>query len=208
MRGAIAGLEVGGAVDVCMTEAARLADYVLPAATEYEKCEATFFNCEFPRNVFHLRRRFVTPPAGPLPEPEIHARLVEAAGVFKDAELEPLRAAARRGRREFAAAFAEATKANPRLGSVAPVVLYRTLGETLPNGATAAAALWPVAHRCARMSPDSVRRAGFGEGFEAGEKLFDGIFARPSGGVFAVRKYDRKLRTIHDHHSPGETKIC
>ena len=116
--------------------------------------------------------------------------------VFKDAELEPLRAAARRGRREFAAAFAEATKANPRLGSVAPVVLYRTLGETLPNGADAAAALWPVAHRCASMSPDSVRRAGFGEGLEAGENLFDAIVAGPSGVVFAVDDYDETLRRI------------
>src|SRR5689334_15672105 len=196
MREAIATLDVVVAIDVFMTETARLADYVLPAATQFEKYEATFFNFEFPRNVFHLRRPLLTPPAGPLPEPEIHTRLVEAAGVFKDAELEPLRAAARRGRREFAAAFAEATKANPRLGSVAPVVLYRTLGPTLPNGAAAAAALWPVAHRCATMSPDSVRRAGFGEGLEAGENLFDAILTSPSGVVFAVDDYDETWRRI------------
>src|SRR5262249_57484636 len=150
------------------TERGRGADEVRRAATKFEKYEATFFNFEFPRNVFHLRRPLLTPPEGPLPEPEIHARLVEAAGVFKDAELEPLRAAAGRGRREFAAAFAEATKANPRLGSGSPVVLYRTLGQTLPNGAAAAAALWPGAHRCAPMTPRSGPRAGFGRGFEAG----------------------------------------
>jgi hypothetical protein len=156
-------------------------------------------------HLFQLRvspERVPSPPTAPdaargaLPEPEIHARLVEAAGVFKDAELEPLRVAARRGRRDFAAAFADATKANPRLGSVAPVVLYRTLGETLPNGAAAAAALWPVAHRCASMSPDSVRRAGFGEGVEAGENLFDAIVTSPSGVVFAVDDYDETLRRI------------
>src|SRR5262249_837349 len=146
--------------------------------------------------VFHLRRPHLTPPEGPLPEPEIHARLVEAAGVFKDAELEPLRAAAGRGRREFAAAFAEATKANPRPGAGAPGVPYRTLGQTLPNGAAAAAALWPVAHRCATMSPSSVRRAGFGEGFEAGEHLFDAIVGSPSGVVFAVDDYDETWRRI------------
>src|SRR5882672_2570997 len=164
MREALAALDLVVAIDVFMTETARLADYVLPAVTQFEKFEATFFNFEFPRNVFHLRHPLLAPPDGPLPEPEIHARLVEAAGVFKDADLEPLRAAARRGRREFSAAFAEATETNPRLGAVAPIILYRTLGQTLPNGAAAAAALWPVAHRCATMSPDSVRRAGFGEG--------------------------------------------
>jgi anaerobic selenocysteine-containing dehydrogenase len=196
MREAIAALDVVVAIDVFMTETARLADYVLPAVTQFEKHEATFFNFEFPNNVFHLRHPLLTPPDGPLPEPEIHARLVEAAGVFTDAELEPLRAAARRGRREFAAAFAEATKANPRLGAVTPVVLYRTLGPTLPHGAAAAAALWTAAHRCATLNPASVRRAGFGEGFEAGERLFDAIVASPSGVVFATDDYDETWRRI------------
>src|SRR6266850_6314080 len=117
MREALAALDVVVAIDVFMTETARLADYVLPAVTQFEKHEATFFNFEFPRNVFHLRRPLLAPPDGPLPEPEIHARLVEAAGVFTDHELEPLRAAARHGRWEFASAFAEATRANPRLGA-------------------------------------------------------------------------------------------
>jgi anaerobic selenocysteine-containing dehydrogenase len=196
MREAMAALDLVVVIDVFMTETARLADYVLPAATQFEKYEATFFNFEFPHNVFHLRRPLLTPPDGPLPEPEIHARLVEAAGAFKDGELEPLRAAARRGRREFAAAFAEATKANPRLGALAPVILYRTLGQTLPNGAAAAAALWPVAHRCAAMSPNSVCRAGFGEGADAGEHLFDAIISRPSGVVFTVDDYDETLRRV------------
>src|SRR5258705_7463755 len=207
MREAIARLDVVVAIDVFMTETARLADYVLPAATQFEKYEATFFNFEFPRNVFHLRRPLLTPPEGPLSEPEIHARLVEAAGVFKDAELEPLRAAARRGGRQFGAAFAEATKANPRLGAVAPVVLYRTLGQTLPNGAAAAAALWPVAHRCASMSPDSVRRAGFGEGLEAGEKIFDAIVSRPSGAMFSVDDYDAKFRRSQTHERRVRMKL-
>src|SRR5207244_2268841 len=119
MREAIATLDAVVAIDVFMTETARLADYVLPAATQFEKYEATFFNFEFPRNVFHLRRPLLDPPEGPLPEPEIHARLVEAAGVYTDEELKPLRDAARRGRAEFAAAFQAATAANPRLAGVA-----------------------------------------------------------------------------------------
>jgi formate dehydrogenase len=196
MREAIAALEVVVAIDVFMTETARLADYVLPAVTQFEKYEATFFNFEFPKNVFHLRRPLLSPPDGPLPEPEIHARLVEAAGVFTDRELDPLRAAAQRGRREFAAALGEATKANPRLGAVTPVVLYRTLGPTLPHSAAAAAALWTAAHRCASLNPAGVRRAGFGDGFEAGERLFDAILASPSGVVFSVDDYDETWRRI------------
>ncbi|HXJ77682.1 MAG TPA: molybdopterin-dependent oxidoreductase, partial [Candidatus Methylomirabilis sp.] len=196
MREALARLEVVVAIDVFMTETARLADYVLPAPTQFEKYEATFFNFEFPDNVFHLRHPVLAPPDGPLPEPEIHARLVEASGAFDDRDLEPLRAAARRGRREFAAAFNEATTTNPRLGAVAPVVLYRTLGPTLPQDAAAAASLWAAAHRCASLNPASVRRAGFGAGFEAGERLFDAILGSPSGVVFSADDYDATWRRI------------
>ena len=206
MREALGALEVVVAIDVFMTETARLADYVLPAPTQFEKYEATFFNFEFPRNVFHLRRPLLAPPDGPLPEPEIHARLVEAAGVYRDDELEPLRAAARRGRREFAAALAEASKSNPGLGAVTPVVLYRTLGPTLPDGAAAAASLWAAAHRCASLNPASVRRAGFGEGFEAGEGLFNAILASPSGVVFAADDYDETWRRIQT--DDGRVKLA
>jgi len=207
MREALAALDLVVAIDVFMTETARLADYVLPAVTQFEKHEATFFNFEFPRNVFHLRHPLLSPPEGPLPEPEIHARLVEAAGVFMDAELEPLRAAARRSRRDFAAAFAEATKANPRLGAVTPIVLYRALGPTLPHGAAAGAALWSAAHRCAALNPASVRRAGFGEGFEAGERLFDAILSSPSGLVFADDDYDETWRRVQTEDGRVNVRI-
>src|SRR5438093_4693866 len=85
MREAMRTLDVSVCIDVFMTETARQSDYVLPATTQYEKFEATFFNFDFPQNVFQLRRPVLDPPAGPLPEPEIHARLVEALG-FLDGE--------------------------------------------------------------------------------------------------------------------------
>ena len=88
-----------------------------------------------------------------------------------------------------------------------PASSYRTLGQALPNGAAAAAALWPVAHRCASMSPESVRRAGFGEGLEAGENLFDAIVASPSGLVFAVDDYDETLRRIQTDDSRVKLSI-
>ena len=44
-----------------MTETAREADYVLPASTQFEKWEATFFNFEFPENYFHLRKPLFEP---------------------------------------------------------------------------------------------------------------------------------------------------
>ena len=55
---------------------------------------ATFFNFEFPNNFFHLRKPVLEPLPGRLPEPEIHARLVEAIGLIKPSELDGLRHAA------------------------------------------------------------------------------------------------------------------
>ena len=67
-----------------------------------------------------------------------------------------------RAGRAFAEAFFAATAANPTLGALAPVVLYRTLGPTLPDGAAAAAILWGAAHRCAHADPGRpCARAGF-----------------------------------------------
>ncbi|WP_347221617.1 molybdopterin-dependent oxidoreductase, partial [Mycolicibacterium poriferae] len=105
MRRALGELELLVVIDVAMTETARLAHYVLPAASQFEKAEATFFNLEFPHNTFHLRHRLMEPLPGTLPEPEIWARLMRALGVVGDAELAPLRAAAQRSRADFTAAI-------------------------------------------------------------------------------------------------------
>ncbi len=197
MREAVAALELVVVIDVSMTETARLADYVLPAPSQYEKWESTFFNFEFPANVFHLRRPVLDAPDGPLPEPEIHARLVEALGMLQAEKIAPLRLAAETSRAAFAEAFFAATAADPSLGALAPLVLYRALGPTLPDGAASAAVLWAAAHRCALSFEQSVRRAGFsGEGLQLGEALFDAVLSSPSGVTFAIDEWADVLPRI------------
>src|SRR4051794_17194670 len=185
-REAFAALDLVVVIDVAMTETARLADYVLPAASQYEKPEATFFNFEFPHNTFHLRHRLMDPLPGTLPEPEIWARLLRALGVVDDGVLEPLRAAAVEGRGAYAQALMQAAAADPALNRVLPYVLYETLGPTLPEGLEAAAALWGLAQRCAMSNPAAVRRAGHADG----DALFDAILAGRSGVTFTADEYD------------------
>ena len=75
----------------------------------------------------------------------------------------------------------------PRLAGTAPALLYRTLGETLPESARSGAALWSAAQICARRFADSVRRAGIeGDDNELGDALFDAIIDSPQGLVFSV----------------------
>jgi anaerobic selenocysteine-containing dehydrogenase len=191
---AFAALDFVLAIDVAMTETARQADYVLPAASQYEKPEATFFNFEFPGNTFHLRRALMDPLPGTLPEPEIWARLVRALGVVDEQALEPLKTAARDGLEAYAQAFVQATTDDPTLSRFAPFVLHETLGPALPDGLQAAATLWGLAHRCAMAYPDAVRRAGHADG----NALFEAILRSPSGVVFTRDEYgDDLARIVH-----------
>ena len=201
MREALRALDTVVVIDVAMTETARLADYVLPASSQYEKWEATFFNLEFPRNVFQLRAPILEPLPGTLPEPEIHRRLVRALGAVKDADLVYLHAVAARipteGRDAFADAFFQVTAANPALFPLAPILLYETLGPTLPDGAAAAALLWGAAHLCAMSYSESLRRAGFtGEVREMGEQLFDAMLTQRSGITFTVDDYEETWKRL------------
>jgi anaerobic selenocysteine-containing dehydrogenase len=197
MREAMRQLELLVVIDVALTESAREAHYVLPASSQFEKPEATYFNLEFPRNAFHLRHPVMAPLPGTLAEPEIHARLVEALGELGDDDYAPWRRAAGAGRLAFAGAFLEAMASNPRVVKYAPVVLYRTLGPTLPEGMAAAAVYWAVAHQFVQRNPAAAARAGFdGDPFSAGEMLFDAILAGRSGVVFSDEDWDASWSRI------------
>lgn len=197
MREALEALEFVVVIDVAMTETAMLADYVLPASSQYEKWEATFFTLEFPNNFFHLRAPLLDPLPGTLAEPEIHRRLVRAIGALTDDDLVELRAALAQGRAVFAQAFLQATMTSPRIAGLAPVILLEVLGPTFGEGNEAIALLWGTAHSCAFTYPESVRRAGFeGEGPALGEALFEAMRTRRSGVNFTVDEYAETWRRL------------
>ncbi|MEL6978033.1 MAG: molybdopterin-dependent oxidoreductase [Pseudomonadota bacterium] len=190
-REALRALELVVVIDVAMTETAREAHYVLPAASQYEKWEATFFNFEAPANVHHLRAPLFAPLGDTLPEPEIHARMVEALGAVDPAALEPLKAAATQGLEAYGPAMFGFVAQNPALKAQLPYILYRTLGPSLTArhgaGAAATAAYWGLAQRFAAGAAASVKRAGFeGDGLALGDRLFEGILAGRSGMVFSI----------------------
>lgn len=188
MREALGALDTLVVIDVAMSETARLAHYVLPAASQFEKAEATFFNFEYPHNYFHLRRRLFAPPPGLLPEAEIHARLLEAMGALTEADLAPLRAAAGAGRAAYAQAVLARVVPDPRLSGLLPVVLYRTMD--LPDDAREGAVVLGAVLRAALGHGPALARAGFtGTPIEAALALFEAILAGPSGVVFAVDEW-------------------
>jgi anaerobic selenocysteine-containing dehydrogenase len=197
MREALEALELLVVIDVAFTETARLADYVLPVASQFEKAEATFFNFEFPHNYFHLRRALMEPLPGLFSEAELHARLVEALGAMPQEAVKALRAAWQQGRARFRGTFFKMAGAHPQLMAVAPVVLYRAIGDLLPEGQAEGAAVWGICQTVAQRLPASVARAGFeGEPAEAADALFDAILAGPSAVVFSVDEWQESLARV------------
>jgi anaerobic selenocysteine-containing dehydrogenase len=185
-RRALEALDLVVVVDVAFTETARHADYVLPAASQFEKWEMTFFNVEFPRNTVQLRPPVLDALPGTLPEPEIYARLLRTLGAADRGQIADLTTAARAGRQEFTSAFFASVTANPAMLALAPFLLYETLGSTMPEQRRGAAAVWGLAQLCAMAYPDAVRRAGHVDG----DALFDAIIDTPSGVVFTADTWD------------------
>jgi anaerobic selenocysteine-containing dehydrogenase len=197
MRQALRALECSVVIDVAMTETARQADYVLPASSQFEKAEATFFNLEFPRNGFQLRHPHLAPRAGTLPEAEIHTRLLEALGELHDGNYRFLRTAARMGHTAFGLVFAWKSMRDKKVARYAPVVLYRTLGPSMPAGLAPAASLWGISQLFVRAQPVAAHGAGFGGSkLLGGNRLFKAILNNPSGVIFAVSQYADSWRAV------------
>jgi len=198
MREAFEALDLVVVVDVALSETGRMADYVLPVATQFEKAEATFFNFEFPKNYFQLRHALMDPPEGLFSEAELHARLAEALGALPKPAVDALRGAWDEGRAAFRARFFELLGGDASFAAMAPVVLYRAIGDKLPKGTAEAAALWGLTQIAARSIPDSIRRAGIGtaDGQDLGDALFDAILDNDRGFVFAIDEWGHSIGKI------------
>jgi anaerobic selenocysteine-containing dehydrogenase len=192
---ALESLDTLVVIDVAMSETAKLADYVLPASSQYEKAEATFFNFEFPHNVFQLRQRIVDPLPGTLSEAEIHARICEALGVLTDEDLQPLREAAAQGPEAYGQAMMMRVITNARLSPLTPVILYRTLA--LPESVKEGAVMLGVVLKAVMSNASAFAKAGFdGPPMVAAEKLFQALLRNPSGVVYAEDDWDGAGRWI------------
>ena len=192
-RDAMRALDFSVVLDVAMTETAREASYVLPCSSQYEKAEATFFGASFPDNTFTIRAPIMEPLDGTLPESEIHSRLLREMGMLDDELLATLRTAAEGGLKSFGAALMEAGAANPNLLAIAPVVLYETLGKTLPDGLADAAPLWFSCQQLALRYTGAVKAAGFEEvaDEDLGDALFDALIASRDGVVVTRHTYEQ-----------------
>lgn len=173
-------------VDVAMTETARMADYVLPAASQFEKLEASGFNLEFPENFFHLRHALFAPLEESLPEPEIYTRLLEKMNLIpKNFRL--LGIAASVSRLVYLATLLILFKLKPKMEKYAASIMYRTLGKTLPKNVESAAPLLGLTTAYAARYSKQVAAAGYKGNL--GNALFDEIVANKSGVIISKHEF-------------------
>jgi hypothetical protein len=82
------------------------------------------------------------------------------------------------------------TRRDKKVARYAPVVLYRTLGPSLPANLAPAASLWGISQLYVRAQPAAAKGAGFGgPTLLGGNRLFDAILNSPSGVIFGVSQY-------------------
>tara|TARA_B100000029_G_scaffold250450_1_gene247503 strand:- start:686 stop:2362 length:1677 start_codon:yes stop_codon:yes gene_type:complete len=191
-RQAMRAVDFSVVVDVALTETAREASYFLPAATQYEKVETTFFSAGFPDNWICVRPPILAPPEGVLTEPEIHTRIIKELGLAKEEDFLALRELAKKGLDDFSKGFMEFSINNPEVAALGGVVLYETLGKTLPAGMEGAAVLWFTAQQTALRYPSQVKAAGHeGEGPSLGNSLFKAMISNPDGIIFTRHEQEQ-----------------
>lgn len=180
-------------VDVAMTETARYADYILPAASQFEKWEAAFFNLEFPTNAFHLRKPLFAPLADTLPESEIYRRLAVAIGAIPE-RYPVLEQVARWHWRWpqlglYRVVLVAAMALQPKLRRTVAFALQGSLGKTLPDESTAP--FWGVSQLYVQQHDEAVARTGLpGRGGKLAEALFQRILHSHSGTPISRHRYE------------------
>ena len=132
-REAFESLELLVVIDVAMTETARLAHYVLPAASQFERSPGDVLQPRVPAQHLHLRHPLFETAAGHAGRTGDLGPPGRALGVVGADDLRPLRDGGAQGRDAYTAAFFSELAGNPVLGKVLPYVLYETLGPTLPE---------------------------------------------------------------------------
>lgn len=212
-REAIRKLELSVVIDVAMTETAQIADYVLPAQSQFEKMEATFFNLEFPNNFFHLRHPISEPLPNTLDEPEIYHRLVTAMGELPKS-FPVLRAIAKLDRmvptlKILPLALQVVLFFKPKWKKYQLLILKETLAKALPyERAAAASFIWVASHIFVTKYEKQVRRAGFkGKGYALGEDLFKKILRSKSGLIISKHTYEESWELVRHKDKKIHLKI-
>ncbi len=195
-------------IDPAMTETARLADYVLPVPTGYEKWETAGFPRGAPEIYVQVRPPVLPMRIEALTEPEIYVRLAEAMDLFGAPPAELMELAKNALTADGAMAYLVAAQAAASGGENQMLFwTYRALGPHLPSPALAA--VWLLSQVNGMFRPESIVRALGDEWagrmpFELGTEVYRRIVAHPEGVEVARQRMETNLE---DHLGFADKKV-
>ena len=182
-------------IEPAFTETARVADYVLPTPTGYEKWEWCTFPKGYPEIYAQLRPPILNGPADALPEAEIYSRLVTAMGLIPEAPGYLHKLAGRKNLGLFFSALGSLaavrgrTDPNRLLGH-AVFLAYQTLGPRLENPSLITVWLTSVLYAMFNRG-DVIRHLGpdyrFASPFRIAAELIDRVMKHPEGVQVALK---------------------
>lgn len=165
-------------LDVAMSETAAVADYVLSGRSAYESYDTTFWSFNFPDIFFHLRRPVVEPAAGTRENSRIISALAEKMDLLPEIPGSLYRAA-KEDRGLFSRELGQYVASTPGGKLKLPFVLAETLGPVL--GSCNLAFLWGLIWSAPAKMREAMARAGFPEGEDQAERVYDAIMEHPEG---------------------------
>ena len=195
-------------IDPAMTETARLADYVLPVPTGYEKWETASFPRGAPEIYVQVRPPVLPMRIEALTEPEIYVRLAEAMDLFGTAPAELIELAKQAHTPEGAMAYLMAAQAAASGGENQVLFwTYRALGPHLQSPALAA--VWLLSQVNGMFRSESIVRA-LGDHwagkmpFELGTEIYRRIVDHPEGVEVARQRMETNFE---DHVGFADKKV-
>jgi len=171
-------LELLVTCELAMTETAVLSHYVLQARSGYESWDGTFFPFTYPGIYFQMRRPIIEPEGEPLEVGEIITRIADRMGLIPEIP-EALYAAAEGDRMQFGAELMKFAQSEPKALQNMPFIIAKTLGKKLGSGNLAA--LWGLLMVAPQSFRENAVRAGFKEGPNLGDDVFQAIVDHPEG---------------------------
>ncbi len=174
--------------DICMTETAKYAHYILPNKSAYEMYDFSIFQYKYHETFGQLRHPVVEPEGERWESSETWLGIIEAMGFIPPIPDSLLEAAQNKTRLEFGADMFAFVSANPAYAPLIPVITAKTLGKAM--GSVNQATLWLLLMN----APKNIKKAAIRAGFKPGPALMDEVFQalidHPEGVVIGLTDLD------------------
>jgi anaerobic selenocysteine-containing dehydrogenase len=170
-------------MEMCMTETARHAHYVLPCKSSYEMDDFSIFQWNYPETFCHIRTPIVDPEGERKEGAEIWLGLLDAMGVMPPIPDSLYEAAQNKTRMEYMGELMAFMQANPAYMPAIIPIIGKTMGKAM--GSVNKSMMWLVLMNSNPAFQKNVPHAGFNPGPTMMDDVFQAVIDHPEGVFIA-----------------------